>query len=100
MKVRVLDPAEAEIQEAARWYEDRRTGLGLDFVDAVEGALHRIELNPRQFLQIHDRRRELRRVLLRRFSYKVVFEICGDEAVVLAVSHTRRRPYYWRRRRP
>ncbi len=102
MKLRLLEAAEGEIQEAARWYEDRRSGLGYEFLDAVTEALQRIETNPRQFLRIEDNRRsrEFRRVLLQRFSYKIIFEICRDEAVVLAVSHSSRRPFYWRRRQP
>ena len=33
--VRSSEPASAELTEAVRWYETRRTGLGGEFFDAV-----------------------------------------------------------------
>ena len=41
----------------------------------------------------------IRRVLLKRFPYVVVYEILPDEIHVLAVAHTHRRPNDWLARR-
>ena len=38
MKFRFLDPAEEEMTEAARIYEDQTVGLGERFPDEVEGC--------------------------------------------------------------
>jgi hypothetical protein len=37
--VRFSVEASAELEEAAKWYEDRRAGLGLAFLAAVDHAV-------------------------------------------------------------
>jgi hypothetical protein len=37
--LRVLPEAEAELQSAAMWYEEKRRGLGIELVAAVDRAL-------------------------------------------------------------
>ena len=39
MNLRFLDPAEEEMTEAARMYEDQAVGLGERFLDEVEGCV-------------------------------------------------------------
>jgi plasmid stabilization system protein ParE len=39
-----------------------------------------------------------RRVFPKHFPYALVYRLLGDEVVVLAVAHFRRRPTYWRGR--
>ena len=39
MNFRFLDPAEEEMTEAARVYEDQAVGLGERFLDEVEGCV-------------------------------------------------------------
>ena len=42
---------------------------------------------------------EVRNALLRSpFDQRVIYLVRPDEAVILAVSHTSRRPYHWHRR--
>jgi toxin ParE1/3/4 len=38
--------AEIEIDEAYRWYEGRREGLGADFLLCVEEALEKVRRDP------------------------------------------------------
>ena len=38
-RVRFEEEADAEYREAGRWYESRRTDLGIEFFDAVDAAL-------------------------------------------------------------
>ena len=38
---------------------------------------------------------EVRRRVLRRFPYVLAFKVYGEELVVIAVAHARRRPGYW-----
>ncbi len=42
--------------------------------------------------------RTIRRFLLRRFPYVIIYEIVSDEIHILAVAHTKRRPGYWKNR--
>src|SRR5689334_14399375 len=97
MTLRLLAEAEEETREAAHWYEQRRAGLGDAFLDALAQALAQVERNPRLHGVIPEApaARDVRRTLLRRFPYAVIYEIRDTEILVLAVAHTRRRPGYW-----
>jgi hypothetical protein len=100
--LRILAEAEEETQEAARWYEARRSNLGQEFLDAVSLRLEAIEQHPRRFVRLETLRtkREVRRCFLQRFPFKIIYEIRSDQTLVLAVAHFRQRPNYWRKRLP
>jgi plasmid stabilization system protein ParE len=84
--------AEAEIDEAAGWYEARSAGLGLEFLRAVDAVLSAIRRSPDQFPVVH---REARRAVLRRFPYSVLFSATETEVTVHAAFHFRRDPTDW-----
>ena len=87
--------AEADVREAAFWYERKREGLGAEFTLELDALYERIAQNPRQFPEIGD---GARRALLRRFPYAVYFVIGEALPVVIAVLHQHRRPDAWRER--
>ena len=78
---------DAEIQEAARWYDARCPGLGDQFIDAVRAATRRASRQP---LRYAVRFADIRRVVLRRFPYSVWFFLQGDRTFVLSVMHNKR----------
>jgi plasmid stabilization system protein ParE len=93
----VLRPqAAAELDEAAGWYSARARGLGAEFLRAVDAAFAAIERNPLQFPHIHG---SIRRAVLRRFPYSIVFTATEEEMVVLSVFHSSRDPKRWRLRK-
>jgi hypothetical protein len=95
--IRLFPEAVAELAEAAEWYSGRRPGLELDFLDQVERILLVIEGSPASFPRLLDLPEDLgiRRALVPRFPYAVVFIDLGTEVRVLAVAHAKRRPGYW-----
>jgi toxin ParE1/3/4 len=99
MKRRLVVRAEAEldITTAALWYEEREAGLGLEILHEVRAAIHRAVENPLLYLQLR-RRPEVRRVLTRRFPYRVFFIVKEDAIIVFAVLHAARQDRRWRRR--
>jgi plasmid stabilization system protein ParE len=101
MNLRIAPEAEEETQQAAQWYEDRRRGLGLEFLAAVDAAVQRIRDDPLQFstLETLPDEANVRRFLLKRFPYAIIFEVISGEIRILAVAHGRRRPQYWKQRR-
>jgi plasmid stabilization system protein ParE len=90
----VRDAAEADIAEAALWYEKRAHGLGFDFLRATDVALAEIRRNPRSFPVVH---RAVRRALMNRYPYGLFFVVTEDTVIVLACMHARRRPLRWGR---
>ena len=93
MRLRFLDPAEEEMYNTARFYETRTLGLGVEFLDEIEYATATIIEYPQVGPIIHS---EIRRLLTRQFPYALLYRIDGDEILVLAVMHQRRRPDYWK----
>jgi hypothetical protein len=45
-KVIVVPEAEDDLREAFSWYEDKRTGLGYDFLLQVDAGINFINRNP------------------------------------------------------
>jgi plasmid stabilization system protein ParE len=87
--------ADAEVDEAARWYEERRQGLGEEFLDTFLEVTANVKRNPYLYAPVLG---EARRALLHQFPYSVIYEIHENEVVVLACFHERRDPKEWQRR--
>jgi plasmid stabilization system protein ParE len=89
-------PARAELIDAQDWYESEASGLGRRFQAAVDAVVERISANPRQFPVVH---KNIRRALLRRFPYALMFVIDDDATLtVIACFHGSRDPAHWQRR--
>jgi toxin ParE1/3/4 len=87
--------AEADVEEAFRWYETQRPGLGLAFRHAVDIAVAAVESNPEAYTVVH---RQTRRVLLPKFPYALYYRILTEDVVVIGCIHARRHPRTWRAR--
>lgn len=81
--------------EAAQFYEERSSGLGLSFLDAVEEAVNGICANPKAYPLLSD---AIRRKLVKQFLYGVIFAVEHDRIRVVAIAHIKRRPEEWRYR--
>ena len=91
--IRYILPAEEELLEAARFYNRQAAGLGRDFLDHIEAATQDVSKNPRRWPKLESS--EIRRKLVYRFPYALLYRIDPDEVVILAVMHLKRRPNYW-----
>ena len=89
------EEADAEVNEAARYYEERAVGLGLSFLADVEEAVGKVLADPEAFQFVGA---DVRHKLLRRFPYSLLYAIESDRIRVIAVAHQKRRPGYWRYR--
>lgn len=95
LAVVVRRSARREFDEAALWYEERRIGLGTQFVTEIDRAISLAAENPQRFPIMH---RDIRCVRARRFPYSVFFRAESRRIVVLAVFHARRDPSVWQKR--
>ena len=97
MKPVLFTPAaEADVEEAFRWYEAQRPGLGAAFRHAVDIVVAALETRPAAYAIIH---RGTRRVLLPKFPYSAYYRILDENVVVVACVHAKRHPRVWRSRR-
>ena len=95
MKAAFLSPALAEMAEAAEFYESRQAGLGHQFLDAIDRAVEDIEENPRRWPVL---KKQIRRRLVGRFPYGVLYRIDLEQITIVAIMHLHRRPNYWTKR--
>src|ERR1017187_3924254 len=93
----VRDEAEADIQEAALWYEEQRADLGLEFVAEVRAAIQRAVAWPLAH-HLMLRRHQVRRILTKRFPYRIFYIVRDDAVIVFAVVHAARHNREWKRR--
>jgi len=84
--------AEAEMAEAFDWYEARVPGLGSEFLLNVDAAFNGILRNPKQYPVVH---KNLRRAIVRRFPFQVIFIAEESRIVIIAVFHVKRDPQRW-----
>jgi plasmid stabilization system protein ParE len=89
--------AELEMFEAAEWIARRNPAASEQFLAAVDDALAAIENNPLQYQAV---RGLVRRVLVRRFPYALLYSISDDRVVVTVCFHTHRDPKRWHARFP
>jgi len=93
----VRPEAEADITEAALWYDEREAGLGLELTLEVRTAIRRAVEDPLLYLLLR-KRPEVRRILARRFPYRIFFIVRDDAIIVFAVIHAARHDRHWRQR--
>jgi toxin ParE2 len=95
MSVRLLAPAQTELEEAIAWYAEQALGLGEAFLIETLKTFQLIEQFPKAW---HPLTPHIRRCRLRRFPYSVIYTQDGDDVLVLAMAHQHRKPNYWRNR--
>lgn len=92
---RFLLPAEEEMTEASVFYEAATSGLGTGFLDEVQRVIAILREHPELGQGVG---RGLRRALLHRFPFSLIYSVEADVILIVAVAHQRRRPDYWRNR--
>lgn len=84
--------AERELNDAAQYYELESQGLGASFLQEVDRCLRLIDEHPEAGAIL---RGAVRRRLLRRFPYAILYKTGSVGVRVLAIMNLKRRPTYW-----
>jgi toxin ParE1/3/4 len=87
--------AEQELNDAASYYNAQSPGLGNAFLDEVQRAVDQILEHPEAAPLVN---RLVRRKLVPRFPYGVMYSLTPDSIRILAIANLKRRPFYWRGR--
>jgi plasmid stabilization system protein ParE len=91
MRVIFSPEARAEFDEAVQYYDQQRHGLGDDLRAEIREFLPRLQRSP---LTFPVERGDIRRLILARFPYKLLYSVESDHVYVIAVAHRRRAPGY------
>ena len=86
----------SDLEDAAKWYDDRRLGLGGEFLQECKAALDRIVAIPEQGTADEDGTRSVR---IHRFPYVIHYRIESSTIVVFAIMFGGRDPSAWRDRK-
>ncbi len=89
----ILDwEAEAEAEEARQWYADKSPAAATRFVASLRAAMGLVREDPERWVEFE---RGIRRVMLKKFPYAILYTVRSDHVLVLAVMHFSRHPEYW-----
>lgn len=91
-RYRLLSEAKDELEAAVTFYESEHSGLGQDFAIEVRRLIRMIVESRYAGLEV---RPEIRRRILRRFPYSILYTMENEDILVLAIAHQSRRPRYW-----
>jgi plasmid stabilization system protein ParE len=96
MSVRLIvrPEAEGDILSAALWYEGRELGLGLELTGEIHAAVERALENPLAYLLLRQQP-HVRRILARRFPYRIFYVVRPDAMIVFAVLHAAQDEWHW-----
>ena len=95
MKSAMHPEAREEFLAAIDYYNDAEHGLGMAFYTEVESAIALIESYPDLWTEIGG---GIRRCLVRRFPFAILYSREAGHVIVYANMHTKREPNYWRNR--
>ncbi|MFL6198120.1 MAG: type II toxin-antitoxin system RelE/ParE family toxin [Thermoanaerobaculia bacterium] len=95
MRLVLRRAAKRDLAEARRWYDERRAGLGKEFLSCVEATLSILRNHPYMFPRVDPR---VRRATVERFPYGIFYSIDGETVRVLAVLHNARGAHGWKSR--
>ena len=87
--------AQDEFISAAQFYERQTEGLGLDFITTVQRTYERLLESPASGPPFG---RRLRRLLVPKFPFGLLYRVEPERIYVIAVMHLHRQPGYWRSR--
>jgi toxin ParE1/3/4 len=92
----IHETAEVEINEIADFYDLVNPGLGMVFITEIHRTIQNIDMFPDAAPIVRGR---IRKRMLLKFPYSLIYSLRPDEIRILAVAHQKRRPFYWRGRR-
>ena len=94
-RCRFLEEADAEFQDTIVYLDTQSEGLGDSFIDDVESAIRHVLQYPESGNPVSA---HVRKWVLSRFPYNLLYVVEGDGILVVAVAPHKRRPNYWRKR--
>jgi toxin ParE2 len=95
MRIRFLEIAAIELDEAIRYYNCETPGLGDGFLTEVLKSLDMIARFPKSW---HPCSKRTRRCQTPRFPYGIIYQIRAEEILVIAIANLHRKPDYWKER--
>ncbi len=88
--------AETEFNQSIQYYEEITPRLGYDFAMEVYATIQRSIALPKSWPILSG---DIRRSLVRRFPYGILYSEEANEIFIIAVMNLHRHPDYWKQRK-
>lgn len=88
-KIEIRPLAVIEIIEAYDWYEDQKSGLGMDFLDELESFYSILYANPNTYSYYE---KPVRQGKIKRFPFVVIYEVVKNSITIYSVFMSRQAP--------
>lgn len=88
MQVKILEPAEEDLETAYLFYERQSQGLGAYFLDSIYSDIDSLVF----FAGIHPQVFGYHRLLAKRFPYAIYYRVNDNTVIVTAVLDCRQNP--------
>ena len=88
MQIQILNEAEQDLLEGARFYENQATGLGQYFLDSLFSDIDSLQIHS----GIHSKHFGFYRLLSKRFPFAIYYTVENNLTQVLAVLDCRQNP--------
>ena len=97
LKIEVHPDVYSELEQSRAWYEERARNLGTEFLIEIDRAFMVIQEAPTMW-PLYDKEEGIRRFLVHRFPYAIIYRFTLTVIQIIAVMHLRRDPDYWQNR--
>jgi plasmid stabilization system protein ParE len=87
--------AREEVSDAYHYYENQKSGLGDEFLLALDEVFVLIVENPKLFQKDFDK---VRKALLKKFPFSIYYEVFEKRVFVYSIFHQSRNPEDWQKR--
>jgi len=85
------------LEDSRSWYEEHAENLGTEFLDEIDRAVDAIQSAPTVW-PWYDEQHHVRRFLVHRFPYAIIYRVTSSVVQIIGVMHLRRHPDYWKER--
>jgi plasmid stabilization system protein ParE len=86
-KVIIRPAAEADLRDARLWYESQRSGLGDELLNEIDRIVQLLEEQPERRPIYYN---GFRRLITRRFPYKIFYRVEGERVIIFRILHAKR----------
>jgi toxin ParE1/3/4 len=90
--------SQQDLREGFTWYEEKRAGLGIDFMLTIEATIRIIERNPFAYSLAPTNIPNIRRAIVFKFSYLIFYTIIQQSVIILSIVSSKQDAAVWKTR--
>jgi toxin ParE1/3/4 len=90
--------SQQDLRDGFTWYEEKRVGLGIDFMLAIEATIKVIQRNPFAYSKAPTKIPNIRRAIVFKFSYLIFYTVVQQSVIILSVISSKQDTAVWKTR--